>query len=80
MANDYQRTISHTGYLEPERAFLTCSKEGRRHPEPDSLEQRPALPPGFYGGFSSACLRATHPAKPEARLADVLRVLILAQR
>jgi len=31
MANDYQRNISHTGYLEPERAFLTCSKKGRRH-------------------------------------------------
>jgi hypothetical protein len=24
---DYQRTIRHTGYLEPERAFLTYSKE-----------------------------------------------------
>jgi len=25
---DYQRTIRHTGYLQPERAFLTCSTEG----------------------------------------------------
>jgi len=28
---DHQRTIRHTGYIEPERAFLARSKEGRWH-------------------------------------------------
>jgi FMN phosphatase YigB (HAD superfamily) len=32
----------------------------------DSLEQRPALPPGFYGGFSSACLRHPSPDRVKA--------------
>jgi hypothetical protein len=33
-----------------------------------SPEQRPALPPGFYGGFSSACLRHPSPDSPAACL------------
>jgi hypothetical protein len=37
--DDYQRTRRATGYLEPERAFLTRSKEGRRHSPKGQLQR-----------------------------------------